>query len=259
VVKGFNEMCHAATDLARLIETTTQALPRMDGRVGQACGEQLVYGGAQNPSRIAALHAHWMSAHPEAGPHYWSIRSWSLLIWQPIYLSVLAVHLARQAPCLASMGQSVSQGLVAGFCLPPHCPRQGNVADLIAYSADQLVRFIERQLIDFNSVCEIYPKLARLLAADCARAALLWADRCEPLAAGQLLEREGQWMEALALSPGSSLIEVHTDDGRQCLALGRKVCCQHFRRSDGEFCDTCPKLKQEERLKRLRAEFALQC
>jgi siderophore ferric iron reductase len=250
-------MCHAATELARLIATTTQALPRMAGRVGEADGEQLVYGGAGNPSRIAALHAHWVAAHPEAGPHYWSVRSWSLVIWQPIYLSLLAVHLGRQAPCLAHMGQTVREGLVGGFCLPPHCPRRGREADLIRFAGEQLGEFVERQLSDFNSACQIYPKLARLLAADCARAALLWADRCEPLGNARLRDCEGLWMEALALSPGSSLIEVHTADGRECLALGRKVCCQHFRRADGDLCSTCPKLKQADRLRRLREEFAL--
>jgi hypothetical protein len=54
----------------------------------------------------------------------------------------------------------------------------------------------------------------------------------------------------------SALLEVRLDDGRECLALGRNVCCQHFRRDDGEFCSTCPKLKPEERQRRLREELA---
>ncbi|CRM39463.1 siderophore ferric iron reductase, family [Pseudomonas sp. 37 R 15] len=252
-------MCQATTDLARLINTATKALPRMAGRVGEARSGELVDGCASNPSRIAALHAHWVSAHPEAGPHYWAIHSWSLVIWQPIYLSLLAVHLSHQVPSLAKMGQTVSEGQVGGFCLPPHWPRQGRQADLIGFAAEQLCQFVDRQLSDFNSVCQIYPKMARLLAADCARAALLWVDRCQPMGNAQVRDLEGQWMEALALSPGSSLIEVQTDDGRQCLALGRKVCCQHFRRADGELCSTCPKYKQEERCQRLREEFTLQC
>lgn len=252
-------MCQATTDLARLIDTATNALPRMAGRVGEACNGQLVDGCASNPASISALHAHWVSAHPEAGPHYWAIHSWSLVIWQPIYLSFLAVHLSQQVPSLAKMGQTVSEGQVGGFCLPPHRPRQGRQADLIGYAAEQLCQFVDRQLSDFNSVCQIYPKMARLLAADCARAALLWVDRCQPMGNAQVLDLEGQWMEALALSPGSSLIDVHTEDGRHCLALGRKVCCQHFRRADGEMCSTCPRHKQEERCQRLRAEFTLQC
>lgn len=251
-------MCQA-TDLARLIATANKALPRMSGRVGAARSGQLVNGCATNPFRIAALHAHWASAHPEAGPHYWAIHTWSLVIWQPIYLSLLAVHLSHQVPSLANMGQTVSEGQVGGFCLPPHRPRQGRQADLIGFAAEQLGQFVDRQLGDFNSVCQIYPKMARLLAADCARAALLWVDRCQPMGNAQVRDLEGHWMEALTFSPGSSLIEVQTDDGRQRLALGRKVCCQHFRRADGDFCSTCPKLKQEERCRRLREALTFQC
>ena len=228
----------------------------MAGKVGDALTGQLICGGVDNPQRIATLHAYWVAAHPEAGAHYWSVRSWSLLIWQPVYLSFLSVHLVGQAPCLVRMGQTVNNGLVGGFCLPEHRPRRGDLGELIDFSSDQLRHFIEEQLSDFNKACQIYPKMARLLAADAARAALLWADRCKPMGNECLREVEEQWMQALALSPGSSLIAVHTDDGRECLALGRKMCCQHYRRIDGEYCNTCPKLKEQERMQRLRAEFA---
>jgi len=252
-------MRQAPSDLARLIDTATSALPRMAGRVGEAQADQLICGDVGNPERIAALHEHWVAAHPEAGAHYWSVRSWSLLIWQPVYLSFLAVHLGGQAPCLERMGQTVSAGLVGGFCLPEHSPRRGGPGELIEFAGEQLRQFIEEQLNDFNKVCQIYPKMARLLAADAARAALLWADRCQPLGNQRLRDIEGQWMQALGLPAGSSLIAVHTDDGRECLALGRKMCCQHYRRADGEYCNTCPKLKEQDRLQRLREEFALSC
>jgi siderophore ferric iron reductase len=251
-------MCLVAAGLADLIDTTNQALPRLAGEVGEPRNGQLVYGCPDNPEKIAELHGYWTTAHPEAGVHYWSIRSWSLLIWQPVYFSLLAVHLGHRAPSLTRISQTVEAGVVGGFCLPVHSPRRGRQADLIAFAAEQLGEFIESQLTDFNRVCQIYPKMARLLAADCARAALLWVNRCEPLGSSQLLDLEGQWMDALALSPGSSLIPVQTDDGRECLALGRKVCCQHFRRADGELCATCPKLKPMARLERLREESALQ-
>ena len=35
------------------------------------------------------------------------------------------------------------------------------------------------------------------------------------------------------------------------LGLQRKACCQHFRRADGELCDSCPQLPLAERERRL--------
>ncbi|WP_339488641.1 siderophore ferric iron reductase [Pseudomonas sp. EL_65y_Pfl2_R95] len=252
-------MRYANNDLASLIDTATQALPNLQGRIGHAKQDQLSCGSAENALRIAALCAYWEQAQPEAGHHYWNSHSWSLLIWQPIYLSILAVQLARSAPCLARMGQSVSQGVVGGFCLPEHCPRKGAAQDLIRFASDELLQLIEQQLNEFNSVSAIHPKQGRLLAADCVRAALLMAQRHQSLANTQLCELEGQWMEALQLSAGSALIPVMLDDGQERLALERKVCCQYFRRTEGEYCNTCPKLKKEERLSRLREAFSLEC
>jgi hypothetical protein len=69
----------------------------MGGRIGPVSAYQLYCGGAGNADRLAALHAYWQQAHTQAGPHYWPTCSWTLLIWQPIYFSVLAIHLGRRA------------------------------------------------------------------------------------------------------------------------------------------------------------------
>ncbi|MGK9065348.1 siderophore ferric iron reductase [Stutzerimonas chloritidismutans] len=240
-------------DLLQLLDTAAQALPGLAGEVGMADGRHLVCGRSGNEARVAALHAHWQQHHPEAGPHYWSARSWSLLIWQPIYLSVLAVYLCGRAPCLANMGQSMNEGSVHGFRLPAHCPYRGQPMSLISCASEQLTAFVEAQLAEFNAVTNIYPKMARLLVADCVRAALLLAQRNEPISDDALLEAERDWLGALGLPGGGALTVLDLDDGRTCLGMGRKVCCQHFRRADGELCDSCPKLDCDERLQRLRA------
>ncbi|MCP9338231.1 siderophore ferric iron reductase [Stutzerimonas xanthomarina] len=239
-------------DLLRLLHVAARALPGLNGEIGAAQDHQLICGSPDNAARVCALHRYWEQSHPEAGPHYWSARSWSLLIWQPIYFSLLAVHLGGRAPCLAHMGQSVIAGSVHGFRLPPHCPYGGDLRALIACASDQLQDFVETQLDEFNAVAVIYPKMARLLVADCVRAALLLAQRHEPVTDDVLLEAERHWLDALALPGGSALVPLELDDGRHCLAMGRKVCCQHFRRADGELCASCPKLARDERLKRLR-------
>jgi siderophore ferric iron reductase len=240
-------------NLPELLRIAAQALPGLEGEVGPAERHQLNCGRPGNTALVATLHSHWQQAYPEAGPHYWSARSWSLLIWQPIYLSVLAVYLCGRAPCLANMGQSMNEGSVHGFRLPAHCPYRGQPTSLIACASEQLTAFVEAQLAEFNAVTNIYPKMARLLVADCVRAALLLAQRNEPISDEALLEAERDWLGALGLPGGGALTVLDLDDGSTCLGMGRKVCCQHFRRADGELCDSCPKLDRNERLQRLRA------
>ncbi|MGG2398751.1 siderophore ferric iron reductase [Pseudomonas sp. SH1-B] len=246
-------------DLHHLLDVISRTLPGVPWRIGCAEDEQLVCGSDGNTQRIASLYQYWREAHPEAGPHYWSVRSWTYLVWQPIYLTLLSVHLAQRAPCLASLGQSLHSGVVSGFCLAEHCPWQASESELIGRAARQLDEWLRRQHAEFCQVQSIHGKLAQRLAADFVLAALLLVQRQLVLGNEQLLVLAGQWLAALGLSGGSDLITVRLDDGRDCLTLERKACCQHFRRCDGSLCSTCPKLQRDERLLRLREELALAC
>jgi siderophore ferric iron reductase len=252
-------MYNTLSELTLLLNAANEVIPRLQGRVGDVQHEQLLCGSPDNPQRVAELYRYWQQQHPEAGRHYWAVRSWTLLIWQPIYLSVLAVHLRGQAPSLRRMGQSLKSGFVGGFCLPAHAPQQGHTQELIRFAAGQVHELVETQLDEFKQVADIYPKLARLLAADCAGAALLLAQRQLKHSNSQLLDLEQHWLDALQLAPRSCLEGLIACDGGEHLSLLRRACCQDFRRADGELCSSCPKLKPAERLARLQAELATAC
>ena len=121
--------------------------------------------------------------------------------------------------------------------------------------------FIEAQIAELNQAGErfIAPKLGRLLAVDCVCAALLLVQQEQALDNDTLRTLEQYWLESLAQPPVSTLVTLHLEDGRQCLGLGRKACCLHFHRSDGEPCSSCPKLEQSVRLKRMCEERAALC
>lgn len=246
-------------DIHHLLDVIARSLPGLQGRIGVPGADLLVCGSEGNDRRIAALYHYWQQAHPEAGAHYWTVRSWTYLVWQPIYLTLLGVHLAQRVPCLASLGQAVQGGVVSGFCLPEHCPQQAMEDQLIGLAASQLEQLLRRQHAEFCQVQNIHGKLAQRLAADYVLAALLLVQRQLTLDNQQLRALAARWLEVLGLRGGSDLLEVRLDDGRDCLALERKACCQHFRRCDGELCNTCPKLRRDERLLRLREELALAC
>jgi siderophore ferric iron reductase len=219
----------------------------------------LVCGTVGNAARVAALHVHWRHAHPEAGPLYWSARSWSQLVWQPVYLTVLGVHLVGLMPRLARVGQSVRDGAVCGFSLPGQGARSVSSVDPIGSAARQLRAYLARQWREAMPVFPLHAKVADRLAADFLMAALLLVQRQTAMSNESLHELARQWLAAMGMSGCSSLINVQLDDGRNCLALGRKICCQHFRRADATLCSGCPKLNPQLRMALLRQELAAEC
>ncbi|MFC3625712.1 siderophore ferric iron reductase [Vogesella amnigena] len=250
----------SVTDTTSLLAAISRCLPGLDGvslstPAAAATGE--LTADAANPDPVAALLQHWRQAHPEAGPHYWGSRVWTLLLWQPVYLAVLAVHLAGCLPRLAGMAQRQQGGFVAGFRLAQHTLQHDSEAALIASAGQALQAACQPYLALINQQLTLHPKMAGRLQADCLLAALLHVQRCDARFDNARLQALApQWLAALAQPGASGLLAVTLDDGRQRLALERKVCCQHFRRCDGELCSTCPKLKPAARLALLKQELS---
>ncbi len=85
-------------------------------------------------------------------------------------------------------------------------------------------------------------------------AALLHSQRLDGCSNLQLCRAADVWLAACAMSGASGLLAVPLAEGGTRLGLQRKACCQHFRRADGELCDSCPKLPLAERERRLREQ-----
>jgi len=234
-----------------LLLRVRSVLPGLDGRVGSPRPDELML---DRPQPLADLLAHWQAAHPEAGRHYWAARCWTLLVWQPIYLQVLAVQLDGQSPELEGIAQGMQQGFVAGFCLPAHQPLHADAQRLLRHAGQQIRQFCEQTHAACGALLGLHPKLAQRLAADCVMAALLHAQRTDGCGNLQLCRRADAWLDACGMQGASGLLAVQLTDGGTRLGLQRKACCQHFRRADGELCDSCPKLPLAERTRRLREQ-----
>ncbi len=249
----------ADRDLLSLLELAAAALPGLDARLAAPTPEQLLPGAAGEGERLQQLVNHWRQAHPEGGPHYWSARVWTLLVWQPVYLALLGVHLGRCVPHLDGMAQQQRDGFVMGFSLPEHSPFTGDEEQRLDFAAQQLGARLEAQWQALTPLQPIHRKMAMRLAADYLLDGLLLVQRRLGLDNARVQQLRERWLKALQMPGASGLIEVQLDDGRTPLALERKVCCQHFRRADGSLCSTCPKLSADERMARLRQELALPC
>ncbi|TDR82852.1 siderophore ferric iron reductase [Paludibacterium purpuratum] len=241
--------------LQGLLQQVAACQPGLTGRVGTPGASQLVAGGS--PAPLADLLDYWRRAQPEAGPLYWASRSWTMLIWQPLYLLVWAAHRCRAVPRLASLAQCVQGGVVSGFVLEAHRPLAYALPEESLAAAGAEASLICRQLLaDLSAQIRLHPKMAGRLQADCLLSALLAVARSQPdFAPERVRQWADAWLAATGLAEQSGLCQFDLPDGGQGLGLARRVCCQHFRRADGELCGSCPKLSAEQRTARLREEW----
>lgn len=245
----------APADAATLLAQIAQLLPALAGTVARPATPAIQPGEAGLPA-VGTLLSSLRQRHPEAGPHYWGSRAWSLVIWQPVYLAALSVHLAHRLPAVEQIAQQGQPCLVSGFTLASGQLLADRPERLVPVAAGALARLAGRLLPLVQRRVPLHPKMAGRLLADCVLAALLLVQRCDPrLDNRQLSALAPAWLHGLGVPDGSSLQPFETPGMPVRLVLQRKVCCQNFRCRDGELCSTCPKLSREERQARLSREM----
>ncbi|VFR17968.1 Putative iron reductase in siderophore [Alcaligin] cluster [plant metagenome] len=243
-----------STELESVLANAARRVPGMVGVIAHD-GPPGIRAGADNSALIARLRDHWRARYPEAGPHYLALRCWGLLIWQPIYLGVIAAHEARGVPDLSRLSAPWrDDGFLAGYHISRHALRHGVFHARMDDVAGQLRALCAGLLAELSSVVHISTKAAQCMQADIVLNALLTLrpdDREKSNAQAQC--RAAQWLARLGLSGRSSYFECGAP-GRPLLAVDRQVCCHYFRKRDGDYCSTCPKLEMHERIIRLHAE-----
>lgn len=248
----------ALDDMLRL---AAQLVPGLRGVVAARPAQAIVHarpapgGGESNRAALEAMLGYWSRTYPEAGRLYWSSRCWGILIWQPVYLSVIGVHASSVSLSLMDIAQPIADGWTREVHIRDHEPAQGDTHALIAHAAREIVSCCEQMHDELMPVIRLNPASARGTQADVVLAALLAARRARPEWSDALVEGHGrQWLAALGLDGHSGYFPFSRTDGSSALALERRTCCYHYRRRDGELCSTCPRLEKHERIVRLNAQ-----
>lgn len=245
----------AAPALTRLVDAAARVLPGWLGTL-QAQAQPPWF--APGAAELAALHSHLAQRYPEAGAHYWALRGWGLLIWQPVYLSVIGVHLCGLCPRSHALLQQPADGDLDDYVLADEVPFEGDESACLRPAAAQLAEGCEALLCAWREETALHPKAARRTLADSTLTALLAVQRHERRAGSaceaRVQQRGAQWLAALGMAGESGYFRCQDATGAERLALDRKVCCLHFRRHDGERCSTCPKRPLQERIACLNLE-----
>ena len=133
--------------------------------------------GADNAAAIRDLRDWWLERHPEAGLHYLALRCWGLLIWQPIYLGMIAAHRSAIAPDLGRLDQPVVNGFICGYSIGRHDPLRGCLRQRMDAIAAQLRQICAAFYRELTQVLSLNPRAAACMQADCVLSALLAAQR----------------------------------------------------------------------------------
>ncbi|MDR9467555.1 siderophore ferric iron reductase [Marinospirillum sp.] len=238
--------------LTQLLQQVQSLLPGMRSYQGEPRpGELRVT--QDNFSGLKALVEHQAQSWPEAGRLYWFARSWSLLLWKPVVLALVAVHFLQRPLNLQLLGQKGDEAGLTEFSLPARALHPVS-SQALRQQAGILKATSEAWQQQLGAVIRVNPALARGLLADRLLSGLLHLQASLNADNAWLAETADTWLQELELQKASGLMSVQLDSGQQRLVLNRKTCCQHYRRRDGELCNTCPRLGREERLLRLKQE-----
>ncbi|MDX1654345.1 MAG: siderophore ferric iron reductase [Candidatus Competibacteraceae bacterium] len=238
--------------LQPLFQAAAALVPGMVGEIGGAAAGYITPG-TDNRAALTALADGIRARHPQAGQGYWALRSWNMLEWQPVVLTLLGVHGLGMLPCLDTLGLRVRGPMVMGYRLPLHIPARGETPALIERGGRQLRIVAESLLEDLNGVIRVKPLLARRLLADRVLGVLLDLAARRPDLPDDLVEDYAQgWLSALNLEGQSALGTIGWKNGRRRLVLERRACCLAYRSQGGGYCDSCPVLPLKTRIERVQ-------
>lgn len=182
---------------------------------------------------------------PEAGMPYWRVRTWGLLLWQPLYIAVLCVHQVKAVPnTLNQLVQRQQGNFTLGYRLPDHTIWQ-------TYTTPQAA--VEAVALQLNVLVEHYaqsleqqtfarrPLLNALFADQIITTLERFAPTLAPEKSSQWLYQEGKrWCDAIGVSLPKNAEWLLQDDS----PYQRKSCCLVFRCNNSVECANCPRLNK---------------
>lgn len=235
--------------------TSSVLLSRLKDEVSELIPECAIHIGQESPpwseisaANIERLQDYLRSQYPEAGARYWRPRGWGLLIWQPIYLSVIAAHKCQLLLPLTEMGQDFRRSGIPSGVLFRHCKfTHGQINECVQRMAEDLINGC-RNVYSCWRISGLTWKNADRVVADCVLSALLMV---YPRQVNTVEELGDLWLAAMGLQGAAGLIRYKNMSGEPRLALEKKNCCFRYLCHGRTPCDVCPRQTMDERLLRL--------
>lgn len=253
-LKGFEE----ALSWEGLLSTMHPSLLLLESR------PELCVNAKHNHAVMESLLSHYRHAFPEAGERYWSTRVWTLLIWQPTFIAVAAVHGMNRSINVGLLQQSVTDASIYGFFQERQRTQEGQGVILTGSSASEADRFenllataeslqklVDRLFMELTSLCRLNRTNSYGLVADSILKALLALARVLPdFSEGMAVSLGRLWCHVMKLEDRHGVAVSRLEEARSSgegeserLKLKRKSCCRHNLVDPNDLCCSCPLLK----------------
>jgi len=175
-------------------------------------------------------------AYPKAKPAYWRYRAWQLLIWQPIYLSLLATYKFRQELKLDNFKQAlINNSVIVGFS----GLQLSETSNHELHSYSQLQQKLQHYFFILNQLGKINKKIGQRLLMDCG---LYGIAQLPNLNNKEKSLIANHWKEHAPDITISHKIQYSGDI--RCnsseLEVIRDTCCLHYLVQPKQLCSNCP-------------------
>jgi len=212
--------------------------------------------GQDNRGFLEGLYERLAVSYPDAGQPFYAVRLWTNLMWQPAYLSVIAVHLHGALPAVTTLAQSRQNLDVDGYRLAAGPQVEGDTEELIAMAGRDLRAMGDTVLAEINDLTKLKRLTAQRLLADRILGLMVRLRHFRPE-----ISLEGQyrycelWLSAMGLEGQGGLETLNLPDGQQVAIMARKGCCLDYLAFPERYCASCPKLDDDVRRARERTNI----
>lgn len=219
--------------------------------------------GQDNRAFLEGLYERLAVSYPEAGQPFHAVRLWTNLMWQPAYLSVIAVHLHGALPAVTTLAQARQNLDVNGYRLAAGPQMEGSTEELIARAGRDLRAMGDSVLDEINAVTKLKQTPALRLLADRMLGLMVRLKHFRPeISMAEQYRHCDLWLSAMGLEGQGGLETLDLPNGQQVAIMARKGCCLDYLAFPERYCASCPKLSYDERRNRERtnimAELAVQ-
>ncbi|RJG47508.1 siderophore ferric iron reductase [Motilimonas pumila] len=201
------------------------------------------------PDAVVQLFKYWQQAHPEAGDKYWTVRSWTMLTWQPVALALISAFGSQQLISFSHFQQRLKQGLVSGFYWAQPLEEYSDLDPInrVLQLSAELNTLFQHYLLQLTQCGPLQHSVAMRLVKDQLAKMILQLAAMMPAGAEALAEPiTALWCQSLQINTKPAYLNIPLAENANKTVVKRSACCLHYYRDDGDFCLTCPKQNKQQ-------------